>query len=419
MTSLATVSPFRAAFDSLGDAAERPEAIERFEELGLPTTRHEEWRFTNVAELGKTSFAPGRAGDTSITAADAARLATAPGLVFVDGHYRADLSQVPVGVAVQSLAAALAADQGVRVLLDEAREPDHRAFAALNDAFYADGVFLRVPKNTKVAPPIHVLFIGTRDAAGHPRNVYLLEEGSEATVVESYVSAGDDAHFTNPVTEISVSANASLHHYKLQCENTAAFHVATMYAWQGRDSRFTSHNITLGGRLTRNDIVATLDAEGIVTTLNGLFLAGGTQHVDNHTWIEHKKPHCESHELYKGIVDDRASGVFSGYIHVFPDAQKTDAYQSSKNLLLTDEAIIDSQPQLEIYADDVKCSHGSTTGQMDKDALFYLRSRGIPEAAAQGIMVRAFANDVTNRIEEEAARARVNAILTERLGDAG
>ena len=414
------LSSFLAAFetvtrergsDSLQEA--RRDALRDFRELGLPTTKQEEWRFTNVAPIAEGNFTLGRPTTNGVTGADVEKVALAPGLVFVDGHFRADLSTVPAGVRVGSLATSLD-DEIVRTWLGSQASTGERAFVALNTALVEDGAFLHLPKGTVIEEPLHVLFVGTRHAA-YPRNLYVLEESASATIVETYVSHGEDKHFTNSVTEIAVGANASLNHYRLQLESDRACHVATTHASQARDSRFTANAVTIGGALTRNDIVATLDDEGALCTLNGIFLTKGAQHVDNHTWIEHRKPHCESHELYKGILDDRSSGVFSGYIHVFEDAQKTDAYQSSANLLLSDEATVDSQPQLEIYADDVKCSHGSTIGQMDKDALFYLRARGIPEKRARNMLIHAFAHDVTDRIEVVAARERLDRVLAEQL----
>ncbi|MFI5403645.1 MAG: Fe-S cluster assembly protein SufD, partial [Planctomycetota bacterium] len=269
-------------------------------------------------------------------------------------------------------------------------------------------------KGFRLPVPLHLLFLGTGKAA-HPRNLYLVEEGAEASVVETYLTLGEAPHLTNAVSDVRVAKGASFSHCRLQLEG-ASFHFGAVRASLDRDARFTSHNVACGGTLTRNDIVAALDGENAHCTLNGLMLLRGTQHVDNYTRLEHRKPNCESHELYKGVLDDRASGVFTGRIHVFPDAQKTDAYQASANLLLTDTATVDAQPQLEIYADDVKCSHGSTVGQLDKDALFYLRSRGLTEAAARHVLVRAFAGDVADRLGIPAVRQRVDAILEERLG---
>ncbi|MHC4549923.1 MAG: Fe-S cluster assembly protein SufD [Planctomycetota bacterium] len=411
-----TAAPFVRAFEALeregGGAlhALRKRALARFEELGLPTTKQEEWRFTNVAPLAKEPFPLGRPTTNGI--ADVDRLALAPGLVFVDGHFRADLSTVPEGVRASSLGEALRTDGD---FVQRHLGPyEDRPFVALNTAFLEDGAFLHVPRGVVLAEPLHVLFVGT-DKACHPRNLYVVEESAAAAVVEAYVSLGDAAHLTNTVSEAAVRANGALEHYQLQLENERAYHVATLLAHQERDSRFTSHSHTLGGALTRNDVTVALDGEGGLCTLNGLILTRGVQHADNHTWIQHRKPHCESHELYKGVLADRSSGVFSGHIHVYPDAQKTDAFQASANLLLSDEAVVDAKPQLEIYADDVKCSHGSTTGQVDPQALFYLRTRGIQPERARNMLIRAFAGEVTERLGVAAARERVERLLTERL----
>ncbi len=402
------VETFRKDFEALDRAggplqAFRRAGWERFK--GLPTTQEEAFRFTNLQPLAQRSFALGRPSKNGIKSAPW----IAPGLVFVDGHYRADLSAKPQGVEATSLAESL---PGVLERVGAAGEGE--PFVALNAAFLEDGAFLRVKKGFRLPVPLHLLFLGTSRAA-HPRNLYLVEEGAEAIIVETYLSLGETPHLTNAVSDVHVGRGASVNHYRLQLEG-ASFHFGAVRARLERDARFTSHNVACGGALTRNDITAALDGEGSHCTLNGLTLIRGTQHVDNYTRLEHRKPHCESHELYKGVLDGRASGVFTGRIHVFPDAQKTDAYQASANLLLTDTATVDAQPQLEIYADDVKCSHGSTVGQLDKDALFYLRARGLDEAAARHILVRAFAGDVADRLSVEAVRQRVDAILAERLG---
>ena len=414
------LSSFLSAFETVerdrrGDSLQelRSEAMRRFREVGLPTVKHEEWQHTNVTPIAQAGFALGRPTTNGVSGADVATLGVGAGLVFVDGHYRADLSTVPAGVTTMNLAAALE-QHGDLVKKHAGDREGANGFVALNTALVEDGAFVHVARGVTVDEPIHVLFVGTNKAA-HPRNVYVVEEGASAVVVETYVSHGEETHFTNGVTEADVAANASLVHYRLQLESERSYHMATIHARQDRDSRFTSNVVTLGGALTRNDITAVLDDENCLCTLNGLFLVNGTQHADNHTWIEHRKPHCESHELYKGILDDKSTGVFSGYIHVFEDAQKTDAYQSSANLLLSDEAVVDTKPQLEIYADDVKCSHGSTIGQMDKDALFYLRARGIPAERARNMLIQAFARDVTERIEVEAARERIEKLLVEKL----
>ncbi|MHC4960073.1 MAG: Fe-S cluster assembly protein SufD [Planctomycetota bacterium] len=377
----------------------RQAALERFEELGFPTTKQEEWRFTDLAPLAKSDLELAAPTTNGVATSDVERLGFGPSLVFVDGHYRADLSAAPAGVSVAT------------VSIDPS--PSDDALVLLNTAHFADGAYVEVDGELEDA--LHVLFIGTDGKACHPRNVYRVKQNGKAEIVETYVSLGKGEHWTNSVTTAIVEQNAEMKHTRLQLENEAAFHTASFQVEQERDSRFTSNIATLGGRLVRNDLTAALNGENCLSTLNGLFLAHGNQHVDNHTKIEHRMPHCESHELYKGILDDKSSGVFSGYIHVFEDAQKTDAYQSSAHLLLTDTAKADAQPQLEIYADDVKCSHGSTTGQLDKDALFYLRARGIPKDQARSILVRAFANDVTERFELDGVRERLEALIKERL----
>jgi len=396
----------------------RPEgraAISRFAELGFPHTGMEEWRFTNVAPIAQAPLPVAAAASASVARGDIERLGLAPGLVFVDGYYRADLSEPPAGIRTESLAAALAAAPDlVRAHLGRYADAANEAFVALNAAFFADGAFVHLPRGFAAAAPIHLLFVAT-DRSSFPRNLYVAEEGAQAQIVEHYVSLGGERHFTDVVTEAFVARNAHLEVCRLQLENEAAQHVSTVQVHQERDSSFLSHNITLGGALTRNDLNVGLDGENVRTTLNGLFLTRGEAHVDNHTRLEHRKPHGESHELYKGILADRSSGVFSGKIHVFEDAQKTDAKQSSANLLLSDEAVIDTKPQLEIYADDVKCTHGAVVGQLDPSALFYLRARGIGEDTAHRMLIRAFAGDITSRIGVAEARERVERMLERRL----
>jgi len=381
----------------------RERAFERFTKLGFPTRKIEEWRFTNVAPIVKSDLALARPTTNGVTPADVKRIGFGPSLVFVDGHYRADLSSAPAGVSLAS----------IRDTIQFDLKEDAPALVALNTAFLEDGACVKV--EGELDSPLHVLFIGTDQKACHPRNLYHVTQNGKAEVIETYVSLGDKVHWTNSVTVAIVSQNAELKHTRLQLENESAFHTSNTWVDQGRDSRFTASVVTLGGRLVRNDITVAVNGENGVSTLNGLFLTRGTQHVDNHTRIEHRVPHCESHELYRGVLDDRSSGVFSGYIHVFEDAQKTDAYQSSAHLLLSEDAIVEAQPQLEIYADDVKCSHGSTTGQLDKEALFYLQSRGIPKDLAYSMLVRAFANDLTERFEQQDVRERIEDMINQRL----
>ena len=277
-----------------------------------------------------------------------------------------------------------------------------------------DGAFVYIPKAKVLEEPIHLLFVSTargKPTVSYPRNLIIVGYSSQATIVESYVGLENDLYFTNVVTEIVGGENALIAHYKLQWESKEAFHIATVEAHLDRSSNFSSHSIDLGGALVRNDVNAVLDGEGIDCTLDGLYIVTGQQHVDNHTRIDHVKPHCISRELYKGVLDGKARGVFNGKIYVHKLAQKTDAKQTNKNLLLSEDAVIDTKPQLEIFADDVKCTHGSTVGQLDQDAIFYLRSRGLGREAARGLLTYAFAGEMISRIRVEPIRRKLSEIL--------
>jgi len=314
---------------------------------------------------------------------------------------------------VESLAGG-AGDEAAAGQLARIAPFDQHAFVALNTAFLDDGAYLKLPAGAIVPQPIHVLFI-TTSAAGrpvtHPRVLIVLEPNSQASVVETYAGDPDAAYFTNAVTEIVLGENAVLHHCKVQHESAAAYHIGSMQVRAGRSSTCASHSISLGGALVRNDIVAVLNGEGAECTLNGLYLADGQRLVDNHTTIDHAQPHCASREVYKGILADRARGVFNGKIVVRPDAQKTDAKQTNRALLLSADALINTKPQLEIFANDVKCTHGAAVGQLDDEAVFYLRSRGLGEAAARQLLIHAFAAEVLDRLSIEPIRARVEETL--------
>jgi Fe-S cluster assembly protein SufD len=389
----------------------RKAAIARFAELGFPTARNEDWKFTSVAPITRVPFQPARPDASGITAGRMRALIgpTGPGprLVFLDGEYLPEFSTShPLfeGAAVGSLLAAIQANFSDWVephLARHARHQDH-AFTALNTALFRNGAFILVPKNASLSEPIHLIFVSTAPAeptVAHPRNLIITGPNSRATLVEQYVHLDEGQTFTNAVSEIVAGENAVIDHYKLQGENRQAFHVATTQVYQGRGSKFSTHYIGSGGSLVRNEVRVLLDAEGCEATVNGLYLASGTQHMDNHTVIDHAKPHCASHELYKGILDGKAKGVFNGKIFVRQDAQKTDAKQTNQTLLLSDEATINTKPQLEIYADDVKCTHGATVGNLDAEAIFYLRSRGIGLEQARGLLTFAFANDIVSRIQ--------------------
>ena len=386
----------------------RRQALERFAALGFPTTRDEEWKYTSVEPLVKTPFAPGLGGDDGVErrVADLGLEDLALNrLVVVDGrfsHRLARLRGLPESVVAMSLAEAMREHRDL-VERHWARHADYRdqPFAALNTALAEDGVFLHVPSGATLAP-IQLLFISS--AAGeptvsHPRNLIVLERGSQATVIETYIGMKDDVYWTNGVTEIVLDDNAVLDGYKLQMESGRGFHIATQQARLGRGAVLSSHAFALGAELARNDVNAVFAGEGGDCTLNGLYVTSGRQHVDNHTRIDHERPRCTSRELYKGIMGGKSRGVFNGKIYVHEHAEKTDARQTNKNLLLSEEAWVDTKPQLEIYNNDVKCSHGSTIGQLAEDALFFLRSRGLDIRAAIGLLTQGFANDITGRVK--------------------
>jgi Fe-S cluster assembly protein SufD len=343
-------------------------------------------------------------------------------MVFLNGRFSRELSsfrKLPNGLQLISLATALQSDPGTLVsYLARYASHDEHAFAALNTAFIEDGAFIFIPKDVVVGLPIHLLFISTsggKPTVSHPRNLIVAEANSQVSIVESYFGLNDGTYFTNAVTEIVVNDNAIVDHYKLQRESMHAFHFSTLQVQQSRSSSFSTHSIALGGALVRNDVNTVLNGEGAEATLDGLYVVSGQQHVDNHTRIEHAKPHCSSRELYKGILDQKARAVFNGRIIVRPDAQKTDSKQTNKNLLLSEEALANTNPQLEIYADDVKCTHGATIGQLSTDALFYLRTRGIGLETARNLLTYAFANEITNRIKIEPLRAELEMLLFSRL----
>jgi len=342
-------------------------------------------------------------------------------LVFVDGRFAPSLTasaRLPSGIEVMSLAEAIGRfPDRVEPWLGRSAGPERNGFAALNAAFLRDGVFIRLARGTELEAPVHLLFLtsGAPDSVVYVRNLIVAEAGSRASVIESYAALADAIGLTNSVTEIVLEPGAQLEHYRLGREAAAAYHVGSTDVHLARDSRYTSHSIALGGRIVRHELYASLDAEGAECTLNGLYVTHGRQHVDNHTRIDHHKPRGMSREWYKGVLDGQSRAVFSGRVVVHPQAQHTDAEQANHNLLLSENAEADSRPQLEIYADDVKCAHGATVGNLDPDALFYLRSRGLDDAHARSLLVYAFAGDVLKRIRLAPLRAHLEQQLTERL----
>jgi Fe-S cluster assembly protein SufD len=335
----------------------RQTAFQRFVQLGFPTTHNEEWRFTNVAPIARASWA---------------------------AH-----------IAPPHIPAAAEPHLAKHASLDN-------PFVALNTAFLNDVRLIQVPKNTVVEQPIEITYEATQDGAVyHPRTLILVGSGSQVTIVETYQGGG--RYFTNAVTEVVAGDGAVVDHYKVQQESPDAFHVATMHATLGRSANYSTHSISLGAALARHDSNTTL-SEGTDANINGLYIVNGTQHVDNHTCIDHALPHATSHELYKGILDGRAQAVFNGKIIVRPDAQKTDSKQTNKNLVLSDEAVINTKPELQIWADDVRCTHGATIGQLDEEMLFYLRTRAIGVQEARSLLIYAFAQDIVDRIKVRSLR---------------
>ena len=406
----------------------REKAMQRFAELGFPTTKDEEWRFTSVKPIASAAFAlpePGEeaAVDQSAIAPYRFDSAGGPTLVFVDGRFSEALSSLedmPADAEVMTLAEAAAGDERETLEAHLARHAgfDHDAFTALNTAFIEQGAYVRIPKNKAIEKPIHLLYVskgGDAARVAHPRNVIVAEGGSEATVIEQYVGLDEGVYFSNAVTEIAVGANANLHHYMLERESERAYNIGTLRVQQERDSHFESHTALFGGAIVRNNVHASLNGENCHSLINGLFMPRDKQHMDNHMRVEHNVPHCESRQYYNGVLDDTSRGVFGGRIYVERDAQKTDAVQTNRNLLLTDSARVNTKPQLEIYADDVKCTHGATTGQLDKEALYYLRARGIPEAEARGLLVYAFAKESLDRLTIEPVRDAMEQLLKDRL----
>ena len=395
----------------------------RFAALGIPTVRDEEWRFTNVSPIGAVDFSP--AGQISGTADRLVGFAYTDApvrLVIVNGRFDTTLSRtkgLPQGVRAGSLAAAMTEEADVvQRYFGQLADFTNRSFTALNTAFVQDGAFVHIPDGAIVDVPIHLVFVSGADGStvmAHPRTLVVSGANSQARIVESYIGARGEVYFTNAVSEIFVGENASVDHYRVQEESVDAFHVASLHAHTSRNSRFSSHAFALGGRIVRNDIFAILDGEGGDCTLKGLYLADRDRLVDNHTTIDHAKPHCGSHEVYKGILGGASRAVFNGKIIVRQDAQKTDAKQTNRALLLTDGATINTKPQLEIFADDVKCTHGAAIGQLDEDAIFYLRARGLPYADARDMLIHAFAGQILDGVQIESLRDALEAELFEQL----
>ena len=407
----------------------RRNAMERFARTGFPAFRDEEWRFTPIGPIAQGTWRPAPAG----AAIELRREQLAPfvfghagwtTLVFVNGVYSEALSALgplPAGVRVSSLADALRADGAtLRHHLTRHAPVEGSPFTALNTAFLGEGGVVQVGAGVDLATPVHLLFVTTAEAGGtvaHPRNLIVVERGARVSVIESYVTlAPGQSYWTNPVTEVSVAAGAWLEHTRIQRESESAYHVGITHVDQQRDSHYRSFTLAMGSALARHNLHVRLNDENIETLMYGLYLTRGDQVVDNHTAIYHDQPNCRSWEVYKGILDGRSRAVFNGKVFVKPEAQKTDAKQTNRNLLLSDGARVDTKPQLEIFADDVKCTHGATVGRLDDVARFYARSRGIPAAAAERLLTYAFAAEVVDEVALAPVREELDRLVHDRLG---
>jgi Fe-S cluster assembly protein SufD len=395
----------------------RRTAIDRFAAAGFPTQHDEDWHFTSVKAIAGAEWHPVAGGQ--VRADDLAPFTFGTDwtqMVFVNGRFAPELSSLrglPAGVRV----AQLGDEEVVRRHLTT-MAPTDVAFTALNTAFMTDGALIQIPADVILERPIHLLYVTDGEAARgvtYPRTLILAGRHAHATIIESYVAVGDAVYLTNAVTEVDVADGAHIAHYRVERESERAYHVGTTEVRQGRDSRYHSFSFATGGALSRINVYDVLAGQGCEATLDGLYLADGTQHIDHQTRIEHVAPNCGSREIYKGIMDGAAHGVFNGKVYVHPEAQKTDGKQTNNNLLLSDQAHADTKPQLEIFADDVKCTHGATVGRLDEVALFYLKSRGISAESARTLLTYAFAADVLQRIDDDTVRAALEALLLERF----
>ena len=404
----------------------RRAAFDRFATLGFPTPKNEDWHFTSVADIAEADLHVVESPGGEVRAADLTPFRFGergwPTLVFVNGRFDAELSalgSLPTGVRVLTLSRAWReTPELLERWLTRVATPNEHAFTALNTAYMREGAVVHLAADAVLSAPLHLLFITDAYAAktaSHPRNLIVADHHASATIIESYVSLGDARYFNNPVTEVVVGDEAQLRHYRIQRESERAFHVGTTEVRQGRGSIYKSFSFATGAELARINIYTDLAGEGAEVWLDGLYMVSGEQHVDHQTRIRHLQPNCPSHEVYKGILDDAAHGVFNGKVFVDPIAQKTDGKQTNNNLLLSDRAHVDTKPQLEIFADDVKCTHGATVGRIDEMALFYMKSRGIDGPTARRLLTYAFAADVIERIELDAVRAGLEALTLRRF----
>jgi len=402
----------------------RGSAMDRFEQLGFPSIRNEEWKYTNLVSLVKEDFVPAVSneyfGDVREFGYPETQTAH---LVLVNGFLREDLSvktglEGVVAIDLFNAGADARYNKIVRKYLARNAGYHNNGLTALNTAFLQSGVLIWIPKNVQLQTPLQVTFVAdgaTQNSANFPRVLIVAEENSSATVIESFVSTDEGRYFTNAVAEIVLKDGARLDHYRLQRESKDAFHVSTTSAELGRASRYDTTSINLGARLSRHDVSVVMDHEGAETSVDGLYMVGSDQHTDTHSVIDHKQPHCTSHQLYKGILDGNGRAVFNGKIFVREGAQKTDAMQTNKNLLLSDKARVDTKPQLEIFADDVKCAHGAAVGQIDPEELFYLETRGINPELGRNLLTYGFAEEVIGKIKIDSMRSELDEVVLRQL----
>ncbi len=430
------IQHYLSDFDRLQDnvrgdwfSERRRSALNVFKETGFPSSRQENWKYTDVRSIANKPFTNVNKKTVAISAneIDAVRFQGLDciELVFINGIFSKEhsyLDDLPANLVIENMADALAKDKNLLAKhLTHYADNNVSPFTALNTAFIQHGTYINVPANIINEKPINILYLSKDNAspfATHPRNLIIMGEHSEATVIESYIGLDEADYFTNAVTEVSLSSNAVLKHYKVQQESLNAYHIGNLNIMQDKNSQLESHSISLGGSLVRNDIHSQLAAEGAGIVMNGLYMTDDKQHVDNHTRIDHLKPHTHSTENYRGVLNGKSRAVFNGKVVVHPQAQKIEAHQNNANLLLSDDAEIDTKPELEIYADDVKCSHGATVGQLDQNMLFYLRSRAIDEETARSLLTYAFADEIISNINFAPIRNRLEYLVVGQLPDA-
>ena len=404
----------------------RKDALKQFRETNFPTLRNEEWKYTDISSIVKLNFTPAiNSTPERFTKEQINKFLFKDFdchlLVFVNGIYSEELSLInnlPKGVVVGSLKKLAKENPSVIDSYIGKLSKIDNAFNALNTAYAVDGLVIVVPDGKILEKPIQVLYLNSSSdetMLASPRNLIVVGKNSQASVIANYRGISEKAYLNNSVTEIFIDEDAIINLYKIQNESDEAYHIEKVQATQKKNSVLNHYNITFGGAIVRNDINSVLDGENIETHYYGLYMINGKQHVDNHTFVDHAKPNCMSNELYKGILDDNARGVFNGKIIVRQDAQKTNAYQQNKTILLSKTATIDTKPQLEIFADDVKCSHGATVGHLDDVSEFYIRSRGVPQELAKSMLIRAFANDVIETIKIEPLKEQINHMIFEHL----